>query len=325
MKYFKYIIIVIFLIVISKWVITFLPSSYQENGVLIKEKKETAKEIELDISFKNLEKPINNEYGLAQKDITKFIEEEIEKFNNTAKTNLSKKDGFLDWLFGWGTGYKMIWKKLKGYTGSEDNEIKFVEEKFKTDVLNYEDVIQKINNYSKNRINDFYKTILTIMLKDISEKVNQIKEQKSDYNSQEIYKQDLPWGKYITQLGTNGFEASTVVATDLTVATVIGGKVASVLGPKVLGIVSAKAATIIAGKVAAGVGLVFAPIIDYGLNEGAKMLQYEDTKEQFEESIDAITKELTLEIKEEYDNQLIEIKNEINKELNKTISIRESK
>ncbi len=61
---------------------------------------------------------------------------------HTAKYNLSKEDGFLDWLFGWGTGYQMIWKKLKSYAGSEDNEIKLVENKFKEDVLNYESILR---------------------------------------------------------------------------------------------------------------------------------------------------------------------------------------
>ena len=100
-------------------------------------------------------------------------------------------------------------------------------------------------------------------------------------------------------LKDNGFEVSTIVASDLAISTIIGGKVATVLGPKVLGVVSAKAATIIAGKVASAFGIIFAPIIDYTLNEAAKALQYDSTKKQFEDSIDDITSTLKEETKKE--------------------------
>lgn len=325
MRFLKYLLIAVFSIIIAKWIITLLPSSYSEKDSFKTEKSENQKEIQIDISFKHLEKPINEELEKTQKDIDKFVDEKISEFNETAKYNLSKKDGFLDWLFGWGTGYQMIWKKLKGYVGSKDNEIKLVEDKFKVEVLNYENTLKEINDYSNNRINDFYKTALSIVLNDIADKNIQLKEYKSEYAFQEIETQNLPWGKYITQLGTNGFEVSTIVASDLAISTIIGGKVATVLGPKVLGVVSAKAATIIAGKVASAFGIIFAPIIDYTLNEAAKALQYDNTKEQFETSIDDITNTLKDEIKNEYSNHLIEIKNEIAIELNKKILIKGQK
>lgn len=325
MKFLRYLIIGIFLVILAKWIFAILPSNYTEIDSFQIDEIEESKEIKINISFRHLEEPINNELEKAQKDIDKFIDQKINEFNNAAKYNLSKKDGFLDWLFGWGTGYQMMYYKGKGLLGSEDNEIKFVEEKFKVDVLNYENVLREINDYSKNRINDFYTTSLSILLNDIKKKNIQLKEYKNEYNLQEIENKNLPWGKYITQLGTNGFEVSTVVASDVAIATVIGGKVATVLGPKVLGVVSAKAATIIAGKVASAVGVIFAPIIDYALNEGAKALQYDSTKKQFEESIDDITSTLKEETKKEYHNQLLEIKNEISEELNKTISIKGKK
>jgi hypothetical protein len=307
-RFLRYLLIAIFSIIIAKWIITLLPSSYTKEN-----------------SFKVEKIDNQNELEKAQKDIGSFITQKIDKFNETAKYILSKKDGFLDWLFDWGIGYQMIWKKLKGYSGSEDNEIKFVENKFKVDVLNYESTLNEINEYSKNRINDFYTTSLSIVLNDIEKKNIQLKEYKNEYTFQEMENQNLPWGKYITQLGTNGFEVSTVVASDVAIATVIGGKVATVLGPKVLGVVSAKAATIIAGKVVSAVGIIFAPIIDYALNEAAKALQYDNTKKQFEDSIDDITSTLKEETKKEYHNQLLEIKNEISEELNKTITIKGKK
>ena len=328
MKFLKYTLIAIFSIIIAKWLITLLPSSYTEKDSFKVNKTEESKEIKVDISFRHLERPINDELKKAQKDIDKFTDQKINEFNDTAKYNLSKEDGFLDWLFGWGTGYQMIWKKLKSYAGSEDNEIKLVENKFKEDVLNYENILKEINDYSKNRINDFYTTSLSIVLNDIEKKNIQLKEYKSEYTFQDIENQNLPWGKYITQLGTNGFEVSTIVASDLAISTIIGGKVATVLGPKVLGVVLTKAVTtMIAGKVASAVRIIYAsaPIIDYTLNEAAKALKYDSTKKQFEDSIDDIASTLKEETKKEYHNQLLEIKNEITEELNKTISIKGKK
>ena len=328
MKFLKYTLIAIFSIIIAKWLITLLPSSYTEKDSFKVNKTEESKEIKVDISFRHLERPINDELKKAQKDIDKFTDQKINEFNDTAKYNLSKEDGFLDWLFGWGTGYQMIWKKLKSYAGSEDNEIKFVENKFKEDVLNYENILKEINDYSKNRINDFYTTSLSIVLNDIEKKNIQLKEYKSEYTFQDIENQNLPWGKYITQLGTNGFEVSTIVASDLAISTIIGRKVATVLGPKVLGVVLTKAVTtMISAKVAFDVRIIsaFAPIIDYTLNEAAKALQYDNTKNQFEDSIDDIASTLKEETKKEYHNQLLEIKNEITEELNKTISIKGKK
>lgn len=321
MRFLKYTLIAIFSIIIAKWLITLLPSSYTEKDSFKVNKTEELKEIKVDISFRHLERPINDELKKAQKDIDKFTDQKINEFNDTAKYNLSKEDGFLDWLFGWGTGYQMIWKKLKSYAGSEDNEIKFVENKFKEDVLNYENILKEINDYSKNRINDFYTTSLSIVLNDIEKKNIQLKEYKNEYTFQDIENQNLPWGKYITQLGTDGFEVSTIVVS----ASAIGRKVATVLGPKVLGVILAKAATIIAGKVTSAFGIIFAPIIDYTLNEAAKALQYDNTKNQFEDSIDDIASTLKEETKKEYHNQLLEIKNEITEELNKTISIKGKK
>ena len=327
MKFLKYTLIAIFSIIMAKWLITLLPSSYTEKDSFKVNKTEELKEIKIDISFRHLERPINDELKKAQKDIDKFTDQKINEFNDTAKYNLSKEDGFLDWLFGWGTGYQMIWKKLKSYAGSEDNEIKFVENKFKEDVLNYENILKEINDYSKNRINDFYTTSLSIVLNDIEKKNIQLKEYKSEYTFQDIENQNLPWGKYITQLGTDGFEVSTIVASDLAISTIIGGKVATVLGPKVLGVVLTKAVTtMISAKVAFDVRrIIFALIIDYTLNEAAKALQYDSTKKQFEDSIDDIASTLKEETKKEYHNQLLEIKNEITEELNKTISIKGKK
>lgn len=328
-RYLKYIIITLFFIVISKWIINFLPSSYDEkNGIKIKEviTQNITKQINIDITFKHLEPRILIEYEETKSDINSYIDVKINKFQENSKYRLSKEDGFLDWLFGWGTGYKLIWKKTKGWFDSEDNEIKTVEEKFKTEVILYDNLIVDINNYSKNRINDFYKSTVDIIVEDVNNNIKNLKEDKNIKNLTSIKSVDLPWGKYITQVGTNSFEVGTIfLASELTITTVVGSKVATILGPKVLGIVSAKAATIIAGKVASAVGLVFAPLIDYGLNEGVKALKIDETRKEFENAIDEIATDLKESISTEYTNQLIIVKNNVSSELNKQIKLKGEK
>ena len=106
MKIIKYTIIAIFLIVVSKWILTLLPSSYSNSGTII-EKTETS--IKVEHTFKNIRVDIQKDFDNVEKDINSYIEEKVSDLNKTAKHNLSKKDGFLDWFFGWSTGYKMVY------------------------------------------------------------------------------------------------------------------------------------------------------------------------------------------------------------------------
>ena len=280
------------------------------------------KEVEITLSFNHLEKEISNELNDVQSDIDTYIEASMNQFNKESKYRLNKKDGFLDWVFGWGTGYKLIWKKLKGLAGSNDNEIEAVQNEFMNEVIQYKKVLKKIHEYSQNRIVDFYKSTSKIVIKDIDNKIKTIEKINDITYFSDISKNDLPWGKYIVQTGKDSFELTQFVTTDLTIATVIGAKVATILGPKVLGIISAKAAAIVAGKVASVVGLIFAPIIDYAFNETAKFLQYDNTKIQFESAIDEITKDMTAKLKDEYNKRLLKIKKNIALELHKTLIIK---
>ena len=119
MKIIKYTIIAIFLIIVSKWILTLLPSSYSNSGTII-EKTETS--IKVEHTFKNLKGDIKKDFDDVEKDINSYIEEKVSSLNKAAKYNLSKKDGFLDWFFGWWTGYKMVFHKVKGYMDFDCSE-----------------------------------------------------------------------------------------------------------------------------------------------------------------------------------------------------------
>ncbi|MDK2080131.1 hypothetical protein [Aliarcobacter butzleri] len=322
MKYFKYISLIIFFIIVAKWILTFLPSSYSTKGIVLEQTDTT---IKVKYTFKNLKGTINEDFEDVQNDINDYIEKKMAELNQLAKYNLSKEDGgFLDWFFGWRTGYQMIYYKLKGYVGFDNNEIKFVEKNF-TQIVLEEDkikiILEDINNYSKLRIEDFYKSTFEKVLKDIKRKKNSIQ----DYKIDNINTINLPWGKYITQLGTNSFELATAIGVGSTVSAVIGAKVATIIGSKVFGIVTAKVATTIASKIATLFSIMFAPVVDYALNEGVKELQIDDTKKEFESAIDDITTSIKNLIQNEYSNYLVEISKEIDNELDKNIILEGTK
>lgn len=343
MKIIKYTIIAIFLIIVSKWILTLLPSSYSNNGTII-EKTETS--IKVEHTFKNLKGDIKKDFDDVEKDINSYIEEKVSSLNKAAKYNLSKKDGFLDWFFGWWTGYKMVFHKVKGYMDFDCfeqvsmwclgyneakkyidfkyNEINLVEESFSEIVFDENElkpILDDINSYSKMRIEDFYKSTFQKILKDIANKEEHIKE----YKIENIDSVNLPWGKYLTQLGTNSFELATAFGVGATVSAVIGAKVGTIIGPKVLGIVTAKVATVVAGKIATLSSLIFAPIVDYALNEGVKAFQIDDTRKDFENAIDDITQSVEKSVKDEYSSYILELKKEIDEELDKTIILKGTK
>jgi hypothetical protein len=321
-KSFKYLFIFLTIFVSLKWIINVLPSSSVDD---IEVRETINKESKIEISFKELEPKIKKRLNDCNKKINSHIDKEIEKFKEQSKINLIKEDGFLDWLFGWWTGYKLMYKKAKGLSGSEDNEKITIQNEFFSRVLNYNNelnkTIENINSYATNSINDFYKESFY----DVKEHIElKIKEHNINRLSDKELSQ-IPWSQYTTKLGTDILEGTSFFATDSAIAIGIGTKVATILGPKTLGIISAKSVTIVASKVAASLGVIFAPIIDYALNEGVKAIEYDTTRKEFENIIDNITVAFKLKLNNTYSNQLNRVAKDVKNELNKKVLMEEKK
>ena len=99
MKIIKYSIIAIFLIIVSKWILTLLPSSYSNSGTII-EKTETS--IKVEHAFKNLKGDIKKDFDdyckeLSLVDYMKNIKFEMAKDNiDFSKTNgISKLESII--------------------------------------------------------------------------------------------------------------------------------------------------------------------------------------------------------------------------------------
>jgi hypothetical protein len=332
-KIFTYILSAMFAIIIAKWIILeFIPSSVpvvaQDVNVTTKESIKQLiipKEVTLTIDFLPIQDKIEEEYESVKKEIESYIAEEIHKQQQRSYYALSKDDGFLDWIFGYFTGYEMMWKKLKGYFGSDDNEVKLVSDKFQSEVINpgLETSIKNIQSYSANRIEDYYKTMVTITAKYLNEQTLALKQQ--GYTDIQVEQKSIPWEKYIVSSSADGFaliELAGITGISVMVGKLVGGKVAAMLGPKVLGLITAKTASVVAGKIAASFSLIFVPLVDLAINEASKQIQYDKTKKEFEEMIDDILSDMQKNTETKVHKTLMEVKNSIYKELNKETKIK---
>ena len=326
-KYLKYLIIGIFALVISKWIIVFLPSNSSDFRVVkevsYKQDNKTIKEVQLSLDLSALKPQIEKEYQLAKEDVHNYIVQQMNEQKKESKYRLTKEDGFLDWLFGYWTGWEMMWKKLKGFFGSSDNEVKLVSDNFESMVINpgLSNRLKNINSYTKNRIDDYYKNVITITIHYINQNIAKLKQQ--GYTNIHIYKNTIPWSQYVVARGGEVLVITkgTGLGMGIMVGKYVGSKVAAIIGPKLLGIVEAKTASIVAGKIVSIFEFVLAPIIDYAANEAVKAAKYDETKRSFSKIIDDIFYDMTNQIDNKANNSLIKVKNKIYEELNKQVVI----
>ena len=334
-KFIKYVMFALMAIIVAKWIILFLPSNHKTTTTKvtinqnpnpttqISHKKEI-KEVELSLDFEALKPKIEREYELAEEDINKYIQETIDSQKEESKYELTKEDGFLDWLFDYFTGWKMMYKKVKGLFGSKDDEIKMVSDKFENEVINpgLNDMFENINSYAKNRMEDYYKNVITMTVDFINEKISKLKQE--GYTDIKINTTSLPWGQYIVARGGDTLAIAEIggLGMGTMVGKYVGSKVAAIIGPKLLGIVGSKTAAIVAGKIASAFELFLAPIFDYAANESVKAIKYDKTKREFEGVIDNVFDNIQDEAINNADERLLKVKNQIYDELNKNVKIK---
>lgn len=331
-KIMKYIFFLLLSLIVSKWIVlAILPSSQShltDSSKSISTLNNSSKHIQIQVNYSETYPEIEKGYQLARKDIASFIEQEMQKQMDDSKEQLTKDNGFLDWIFGWWTGYKIVWKKVKGYFGSKDNEIKLVSNKFTKDVIEHRlpTTLTNIQDYAKNRIEDYYKNAILVTNKHLNMQVTELKE--NGYKKISIDTKTIPWGKYSVSGISDGFgltELTGITSISIITGKFIGAKVATLVGPKVLSIASAKTATIVAGKVASLAGWFIAPLIDYSANEATKLYKYKDTKKSFENLLINIYASISKELKTENFKLLDNAKDSIYQELQKQTVIKGEK
>ena len=335
----KWLFALFFALIVAKWfVLDFLPSSAITTSVdssVIVDQEDTSKSISsssqpvvLSIDLEPVRESIEEEYLSARKDIEDFVAEQMERQKRDATYRLTEDDGFLDWLFGWWTGYKMLWKKIKGLAGSDDNEVAMVSKKFQEEVMNpgLDRRIETIYDYAKNRVDDYQKSVLVLTKKYLNKELQGVKSR--GYTHIEVKQETVPWGKYIVQGGTDGFtlvELTGATGISVMAGKVVGAKVGAVLGPKMLGLLTAKASSIVAGKVAVAFSWFLAPLVDYGLNEATRAWKYEDTKNTFTSLADDILKKTGRSIKGQLIDSLDNVKKALYSEVGQNLIVQGEK
>lgn len=253
-----------------------------------------------------LKSSIKKELDVVQYDINQFIKEKIEHLNRQSKYNLSKEDGFLDWYFSSETEYEIIKYKTIDIFGSEYNETHYIGENFSKIIFDEEinKILNDIDNYSRLRIEDFYKSTFDKILNHIKF----VKAYRKDHTIDNINNIDLVWGKYLIQISLDSYEYLTLFGNNKITFKINGSKVLGIVTKKVLSKLSKRAPYI---------RTIFIFFSDYIINEGFKAIQIDDTRKDFEKAIDEITKSLEKSIKDEYDTYFLEFRKEVDLELSK--------
>jgi len=331
-KVIRYIFFILLAFVVAKWIVLVIFPVSQSNVLDTprnnKNVIQSPKQTKIQVDYSEVYPDIEKEYLLAKQDINSYIETEMQKQMLDSEEQLTKNDGFLDWIFGWGTGYEIVWKKIKGISGSKDNEIKLVSNKFQKDVIEHRlpITLKNIQDYSRNRIEDYYKNSVLIVNRHLNMQLDTLK--KNGYKNLSIDTKTIPWGKYTVSSLSDGIgftELTGLTGVSIVTGKVIGAKVATLIGPKVFSIVSAKTAAIVAGKVASLFELILAPLIDYSFNEAAKLYKYNDTKKSFENLLKNIYFTISQGIKRENYILLDNAKDSIYQELKKKTIIKGEK
>ena len=253
-----------------------------------------------------LKSSIKKELDVVQYDINQFIKEKIEHLNRQSKYNLSKEDGFLDWYFSSETEYEIIKYKTIDIFGSEYNETHYIGENFSKIIFDEEinKILNDIDNYSRLRIEDFYKSTFDKILNHIKF----VKASRKDHTIDNINNIDLVWGKYLIQISLDSYEYLTLFGNNKITFKINGSKVLGIVTKKVLSKLSNRAPYI---------GTILMLLNDDIINEGFKAIQIDDTRKDFEKAIDEITKSLEKSIKDEYDTYFLEFRKEVDLELSK--------
>ena len=207
MKFIKYLGFTILVVIIVKWIIAFLP--IEQKSIFSHTEKHSPpppqqhiKEVKLNLDFKKLEPQIQYEYIQAKNDIKNYIYGQIIKQKAAAKYRLSKgRNNFLEWLFGYFTGWEMIWKKAKGLFGSSDNAVKLVSDRFENYVINpgLNRMLYNINNYTQIRMRTYYRNVMNITINYINNTIYNLK--RRGYYNIRITKSSIPWSKYVVKRG----------------------------------------------------------------------------------------------------------------------------
>ncbi len=288
LKTLKFTIITLLIVVAVKWILLIFPTHFtksdtiEDNATVYVDKKTVTKTIVIDYSV--LMPEAKKEIEEMDRDIGKFINEQLGQIEEEMIYGLDREDGFLDWIYGWGTGYRLVWNTLTGWVNDSDDAEELVKRKFHSFVVKYANISGKvilINDYITRRQNEFYVTVLD-MVKHTTEK----NLASVDFKFEEISTQYLPWGKYVMQGAIDVGATSIGLGAGTLGSKVIVSKLAAEkTGSAVIG----KLGTMVGAKAASATVSIFIDIstlgigilVDYLFSEGYEAMNRESEREKY--------------------------------------------
>jgi len=272
-------------------------------------------------NFDSLSPKVKEQEEKMKLDIHSYIREESEKIERRMIHGLVCEDGFLDWLFGWETGYKILWHWTKGVFGSPDDAQRLVAEAFREHILEAGDeeaAARRIERYIWMRIEDYYRSVLALYAGEIRQRSERIEHEGKKI----VAFSGLPWEKYLMQVGLDAGGAELVGGAAIVgINKLLMGKLAQAGAAKVMAAevagkaASKQAGTMVASKIATiGGSKVFltavtlggAILVDYLFNKGYEILSRDKEERRFRQIIHSIVHEHYLTHYSEYADETIE-------------------
>ncbi len=357
-KVFKYATLLLLIVLILKWAVLLgenmegvLVESFPEVSVktdVMEGSKEKNKQ-SVSVDFSILYTDIKDEFEQLKKDLNLYKKKQVRELADTMIYQLDREEGYLDWLYGWGTGWKMVGHSIWGWIDEEESANAYISKYFKEMVIDRTSIElynQKVEIFAKQRIEDFYHSVLKKVEGEIIKKSDKLKSPED--NKVVVNAAVLPWGKYMGQSTIDiGMLAATYVATSSAKGTLastaamsaakasstaaakdVAGKAA---GAKVGSAISSKVASMVGAKVgSASISLVIdvatlgiGVLVDWLFNEGYEAIYREDDRKKYILLIENIVNQQIIPAYDRYLETLFSnIASELEEELHKQAVIR---
>jgi hypothetical protein len=206
------------------------------------------------------------------------------------------------------------------------NPQQYVMANFQKQVINdeaFKQSIDRIAEFSKLRINDYYQSAIKITASEIN---NQLKNINLQYPNKKIIidQKTLPFEYYTSQILWNTTNTGGKLATEIAVVVIgksVGAKAGAIASSKIVSITGSKLVVAASSKVASVFSFVLAPVVDYLFNEGVKHYQYEDTKEKFGSVIIEVVENYQDDLYYQIEKDCLDVRNKAIAEINKKIKL----
>jgi len=289
--YLKYTIVFIILLVVGKWAI-FIYSEHamKERSSKVSaevkiEVKRTEESRQVEIAYHTLLPKAEKTLEKSDQEIAAYIDERLKIIESNMVYGLTREDGFLDWIYGWGTGWKIAGNAIFGCFSDKDKVKMLVEKHFHelvTDSASMHAQITQINDFTKRRLDEFYVTVL-----DMVGKKTKVELHRTGISLERVEVTQIPWGKYAIQgvLDTGGLSAvgfgAGSLGSKVALGKIAGGKSASMISAKISSIVGAKVTSSVASIAVDVASLGIGIAVDYLFSEGYEALNRDEDEKKY--------------------------------------------